>query len=56
VGKHVDDPGCRTPIARLVDQQAFIAVGGLHNLGYAGGVLGLCVAVSVMVWRRRRMA
>ena len=40
----------------LVDQQAFIAVGGLHNLGYAGGVLGLCVAVSVMVWRRRRMA
>jgi hypothetical protein len=39
----------------LVDPAAFIAVGGLHNFGYAGGVLGLCTAVTVMVWRRKRM-
>jgi hypothetical protein len=40
----------------LSDPHAFLAVGGLHNFGYAGGVLGLCVAVTVMVWRRQRMA
>jgi len=39
----------------LTDPQAFLAVGGLHNFGYAGGVLGLCAAVTVMVWRRKRM-
>jgi hypothetical protein len=39
----------------LADPRAFIAVGGLHNFGYAGGVLGLCAAVTVMVWRRNRM-
>lgn len=36
----------------LADPQVFLAVGGLHNFGYAGGVLGLCAAVTVMVWRR----
>ena len=40
----------------LSDPHAFLAVGSLHNFGYAGGVLGLCVAVTVMVWRRKRMA
>jgi len=40
----------------LSDPHAFLAVGSLHNFGYAGGVLGLCVAVTVMVWRKQRMA
>jgi hypothetical protein len=40
----------------LSDPHAFLAVGGLHNFGYAGGVLGLCVAATVMVWRKQRMA
>lgn len=40
----------------LADPHAFLAVGSLHNFGYAGGVLGLCAAVTVMVWRRQRMA
>ncbi|MCC7501211.1 MAG: hypothetical protein IT229_01695 [Flavobacteriales bacterium] len=40
----------------LTYPQAFLAVGSLHNFGYAGGVIGLCVAVAVMVWRRQRMA
>jgi len=37
----------------LADPRAFLAVGSLHNFGYAGGALGLCLAVTVMVWRRR---
>jgi hypothetical protein len=40
----------------VLDPHAFLAVGSLHNFGYAGGVLGLCVAVTGMVLRRRRMA
>ena len=52
-GRSLDSvPNGWYPPEGLVDQGAFIAVGGLHNFGYAGGVLGLCVAVTVMVWRR----
>lgn len=38
----------------VVDQQAFLAVGSLHNMSYLGGVLGLCLAVTLLVWRRNR--
>lgn len=38
----------------LADEHAFLSVGSMHNMGYLGGVLGLCVAVTVMVWRKKR--
>ncbi len=38
----------------LLDEHAFLAVGSMHNMSYLGGVLGLCLAVSVLVWRRNR--
>jgi hypothetical protein len=33
---------------------AFSAVGRMHNFSYAGGAIGLCAAVTVMVWRSQR--
>lgn len=38
----------------VVDQRAFLSVGSMHNMSYLGGVLGLCLAVSLMVWRKKR--
>ncbi|MBL8001938.1 MAG: hypothetical protein JNL05_08250 [Flavobacteriales bacterium] len=40
----------------LEDPHAFLAVGSMHNFSYAGGALGLCLAVTVMVWRRKQAA
>ena len=38
----------------LTDPHAFLAVGSMHNMGYLGGVFGLCLAVTVLIWRRKR--
>lgn len=38
----------------VTDQHAFLSVGSMHNMSYLGGVLGLCAAVSLMVWRKKR--
>lgn len=50
---HTAPPGWYLPEG-LADEHSFLSVGSMHNMGYLGGVLGLCVAVTVMVWRKKR--
>lgn len=38
---------------QLEDPHAFLAVGSMHNFSYAGGTIGLCAAVTMMVWRKQ---
>jgi hypothetical protein len=36
----------------VLDTQAFLMVGSMHNCSYGGGVLGLILALTDMEWRR----